>query len=157
MRACPEAVLKQTHAGESVMHLASNNASGSIGILDILQKAIRQQERREGPPLRDNPVRTKPKASPPHEKESWASTSAGNTPRKCLLYGFWMARWLVSQLSHSIVGSFLFVTVHLACFRENSRAHIETLAAQNPQWITVRNNAGFSPLQLLCQNGQIDE
>ena len=27
----------------------------------------------------------------------------------------------------------------------------------NPEWILVRNNAGYSPLQILCKNGRIDE
>jgi hypothetical protein len=27
----------------------------------------------------------------------------------------------------------------------------------NPEWISVRNNAGYSPLQVLCKNGRIDE
>ena len=27
----------------------------------------------------------------------------------------------------------------------------------NPEWICVRNNAGHSPLQILCKNGRIDE
>ena len=27
----------------------------------------------------------------------------------------------------------------------------------NPEWICVKNNAGYSPLQILCKNGRIDE
>lgn len=27
----------------------------------------------------------------------------------------------------------------------------------NPEWISIRNNAGYTPLQILCKNGRIDE
>lgn len=48
-------------------------------------------------------------------------------------------------------------TVHLACFKNTPRRHIESLAESNPEWIKVRNNAGYTPLQILCKNGRIDE
>lgn len=48
-------------------------------------------------------------------------------------------------------------TVHEACFRGSPYDHIETLAKGNPEWIGVKNNAGYSPLQILCKNGRIDE
>lgn len=52
----------------------------------------------------------------------------------------------------------LFVgAVHLACFRNFSQEHIENLAESNPEWITVRNNAGYSPLQILSKNGRLEE
>jgi hypothetical protein len=38
-----------------------------------------------------------------------------------------------------------------------SSAHIEALAEFNPHWINVRNNAGYSPLQMLCKNGRVDQ
>lgn len=47
--------------------------------------------------------------------------------------------------------------LHHACFRSFSLEHIEHLAEAHPEWITVRNNAGYSPLQILCKNGRIDE
>lgn len=34
---------------------------------------------------------------------------------------------------------------------------IETLAVSNTAWITTSNNAGYSPLQIICKNGRIDE
>jgi hypothetical protein len=34
---------------------------------------------------------------------------------------------------------------------------IETLAMSNPSWITTRNNAGYSPIQIICKSGRIDE
>ena len=48
-------------------------------------------------------------------------------------------------------------SVHDACFRGSPFEHIETLAMANPEWIMVRNNAGYSPFQILCKNGRIDE
>jgi hypothetical protein len=51
----------------------------------------------------------------------------------------------------------LTVSVHNACFRGASWASIEALAVSNPEWITMRNNAGYSPLQILCKNGRIDD
>jgi hypothetical protein len=48
-------------------------------------------------------------------------------------------------------------SVHYACFRNAPRDSIETLAIANPHWITVCNNAGYSPLQILCKQGRIDE
>lgn len=53
--------------------------------------------------------------------------------------------------------SFVFYLVHDACFRGSPFEHIETLAMANSEWIMVRNNAGYSPLQILCKNGRIDE
>ena len=31
------------------------------------------------------------------------------------------------------------------------------IAKTNPEYILVRNNAGYTPLQILCKNGRIDE
>lgn len=47
--------------------------------------------------------------------------------------------------------------LHDACFRGAPFEHIETLAMSNPEWISVRNNGGYSPFQILCKNGRIDE
>jgi len=47
--------------------------------------------------------------------------------------------------------------LHDACFRGSPFEHIETLAMANPEWIMVRNNAGYTPFQILCKNGRIDE
>jgi ankyrin repeat protein len=47
--------------------------------------------------------------------------------------------------------------LHDACFRGSPFEHIETLAMANPEWITVHNNGGLSPLQILAKNGRLDE
>ena len=47
--------------------------------------------------------------------------------------------------------------MHDACFRGSPFEHIETLAIANPEWILVRNNGGYTALQILCKNGRIDE
>lgn len=47
--------------------------------------------------------------------------------------------------------------LHEACFRGASFEHIETLAKATPEWIVVRNNAGFTPLQVMCKSGRLDE
>jgi ankyrin repeat protein len=47
--------------------------------------------------------------------------------------------------------------LHDACFRGSPFEHIETLAMANPEWISVHNNGGLSPLQILCKNGRLDE
>lgn len=49
------------------------------------------------------------------------------------------------------------ITVHYACFRGAAVESIEALVESNPEWVTVHNNAGYSPLQILCKNGRIDE
>lgn len=46
--------------------------------------------------------------------------------------------------------------LHEACFRAG-HDRIETLAKSNPEWIMSRNNAGFTPLQVLCKAGRLDE
>jgi ankyrin repeat protein len=47
--------------------------------------------------------------------------------------------------------------LHEACFRGASFEHIETLAKSTPEWIVVRNNAGYTPLQVMCKSGRLDE
>lgn len=47
--------------------------------------------------------------------------------------------------------------LHEACFRGASFEHIETLAKANPEWIVVRNNAGYTPLQIVCKGGRLDD
>jgi len=47
--------------------------------------------------------------------------------------------------------------LHEACFRNASFEHIETLAKATPEWIVVRNNAGYTPLQFMCKGGRLDE
>lgn len=47
--------------------------------------------------------------------------------------------------------------LHEACFRGASFEHIETLAKATPEWIVVRNNAGYTPLQVMCKGGVLDE
>eukprot|EP00521_Asterionellopsis_glacialis_P010057 CAMPEP_0195289588 /NCGR_PEP_ID=MMETSP0707-20130614/5801_1 /TAXON_ID=33640 /ORGANISM="Asterionellopsis glacialis, Strain CCMP134" /LENGTH=530 /DNA_ID=CAMNT_0040349611 /DNA_START=678 /DNA_END=2270 /DNA_ORIENTATION=- len=46
--------------------------------------------------------------------------------------------------------------LHEACFRGASFEHIETLAKANPEWIMARNNAGYTPLQIVCKGGKLD-
>jgi ankyrin repeat protein len=47
--------------------------------------------------------------------------------------------------------------LHEACFRGASFEHVETLAKASPEWIVVRNNAGYTPLQVMCKGGRLDE
>jgi ankyrin repeat protein len=47
--------------------------------------------------------------------------------------------------------------LHEACFRGAGHDRIETLAQSNPEWIMARNNAGYTPLQVLCKSGRLDE
>lgn len=77
VKACPEAVLKTTHAGESVLHLTSNNPGASIGILDLLQRTVKEQQGTAAAETLSPAPR--PRASP--RDTSWSRTSVGNTPR----------------------------------------------------------------------------
>ena len=47
--------------------------------------------------------------------------------------------------------------LHEACFRNAGFEQIETLAKANPEWIVIPNNAGYTPLQILCRGGRLDE
>ena len=47
--------------------------------------------------------------------------------------------------------------LHYACFRGAGTEQIEALTLSHPEWISVRNNAGHSPLQILCKSGRIDD
>ena len=47
--------------------------------------------------------------------------------------------------------------MHDACFRGSPFEHIETLATTNPEWISAKNKAGHSPLQIISKTGRIDE
>lgn len=138
LRVCPQAALKTTNGGESAMHLASSNASASVGILDMLTKTF--QSLREENGIEERREFTM--------RDKILTSTVGNTPRKF----FAIISSIVELLADDFVG-----TVHLACFRDFSRPHIESLAQSNPSWISVRNNAGYSPLQILCKNGRIDE
>jgi ankyrin repeat protein len=139
LRACPQAALKLTNGGESAMHLASNNSSASVAIIDMLSKTYQS--------LREENGTEEMHASPLRDKV--LTSTVGNTPRKLFVRSYHRV-WIV--FAHHLEK-----TVHLACFRDFSRPHIESLAASNPSWISVRNNAGYSPLQILCKNGRIDE
>ena len=47
--------------------------------------------------------------------------------------------------------------LHEACFRGASFDHIETLAKATPEWIVAKNNAGYTPLQVMCKGGLLDK
>jgi len=47
--------------------------------------------------------------------------------------------------------------LHYACFRGAGAEQIEALALAHPEWISVKNNAGYAPLQILCKSGRIDD
>jgi ankyrin repeat protein len=47
--------------------------------------------------------------------------------------------------------------LHEACFRGAFPSQIETLAKSTPEWITLKNNAGYTPLQLLAKSGRLNE
>ncbi len=47
--------------------------------------------------------------------------------------------------------------LHEACFRGAEHDRIETLCRTNPGWIMARNNAGYTPLQVLCKGGNLDD
>lgn len=51
----------------------------------------------------------------------------------------------------------LFFLVHYACFRGAHYQQIESLAMANPKWVKTKNNAGHSPLQIICKSGRVDE
>ncbi|GKY91763.1 hypothetical protein MPSEU_000148000 [Mayamaea pseudoterrestris] len=46
--------------------------------------------------------------------------------------------------------------LHSAILRLAPVETIETTAISNSRWISMRNNAGYTPLQLLCKNSQAD-
>lgn len=47
--------------------------------------------------------------------------------------------------------------LHSACWHGANSEQIEALVKAHPEWVSVQNNAGYSPLQLLCKSGRIDE
>ncbi|KAG7349718.1 ankyrin repeat domain protein [Nitzschia inconspicua] len=47
--------------------------------------------------------------------------------------------------------------LHDACFQGSHFGQIETLVLSNPEWVSTLNKAGFTPLQILCKNGRLDE
>jgi hypothetical protein len=47
--------------------------------------------------------------------------------------------------------------VHNACVRlVDGTESVETMAEHHPEWLLAVNNAGYTPVQLLCRNGLID-
>lgn len=62
-----------------------------------------------------------------------------------------------SRLSKSMTNKIGNTPLHEACFRGAGFEHIETLATSNPEWIVTQNNAGYTPLQILCKRGRLDE
>jgi len=47
--------------------------------------------------------------------------------------------------------------LHDACNLGKPYENLEAIAKANPEYIQIRNNAGLTPLQILCKNGRIDE
>jgi ankyrin repeat protein len=47
--------------------------------------------------------------------------------------------------------------LHQGCNDRSSAAQIESLACAHPEWITLRDQGGLTPLQVLCKNGHVDE
>jgi ankyrin repeat protein len=62
-----------------------------------------------------------------------------------------------SRLINSMTNKIGNTPLHEACFRGAGFESIETLARNNPEWIMVWNNAGYTPLQILCKGGRLDE
>ncbi|KAL7581262.1 hypothetical protein ACA910_006033 [Epithemia clementina (nom. ined.)] len=61
---------------------------------------------------------------------------------------------MVKRKATNLTGS---TPLHLACFRGAGSQQIEALTLAHPEWISVRNNGGYTPLQILCKSGRIDE
>lgn len=62
-----------------------------------------------------------------------------------------------SRLTKSMTNNIGNTPLHEACFRGAGFERIESLARSNSEWILVRNNAGYTPLQILCKGGHLDE
>jgi ankyrin repeat protein len=143
LEANPSMVTMRTHGGESAVHLACSSGA-FVGVLQLLTAA--------------------------------QSSVSDSTTKPCDL--------LISRKMTNKIGN---TPLHEACFRTTSSfEHIETLAKSNPEWI-VRyamtflilsrcflclvvvhssyflllsfslNNAGYTPLQILCKAGRLDE
>lgn len=145
LQACPASITLKTHAGETPVHLACSNPGAFVGVIQLLTLAQNKATGSSSEDLID------PAADLGQSKST--VNKIGNTPckfthtRNCGFESF--------AFPHAF-GLFP-SAVHDACFRGSSFEHIETLAMGNPEWLHVCNNGGFTPLQILCKNGRIDE
>lgn len=140
LNACPACITLKTHGGETPVHLACSNLGAFVGVLHLLATA---QNKVTGDSkdliMSDNKPMT---------------NKVGNTPRKCVSRNMWHHAQKALFFLHTQLS---LLSVHDACFRSSPFEHIETLATTNPEWVSIHNNGGYSPLQILCKNGRIDE
>ena len=68
-------------------------------------------------------------------------------------------QFIVSDFFPHLSPIYLFITptVHHACFRASPFEHIESLAMSNPEWVKSTNNAGYTPLQIMAKNGNLND
>lgn len=127
--ACPSSILFRTNGGETPVHLFSSNRGASAGILHLMTRIQNEEEskRRSTGDGLFAPIVKIAGADTADLHADYAVDKVGNTP------------------------------LHDACFRETRFEQIETLVLSNREWVAARNKAGFTPLQILCKNGRLDE
>jgi ankyrin repeat protein len=131
----PSCVHLKTNAGETPVHLLSSNSGAFVGILQMLTATQNGVEPTCTALIEACPgAGTGPQehrapnslSEQPSGKTAATTNKIGNTP------------------------------LHDACFRCSPFEHIETLAMANPGWLSIRNNAGHTALQILCKSGRLD-
>lgn len=165
----PTSVSMPTHNGdETALHLAMNNSSVSTAVVQALTAAMMAASAttpKEGSPLErvhglsavDSPKETSSSSSalPPP-----ISCKVENTPRKLSFTNLFCALACGPTASDSTALLVLLCdvafAVHLACFRGAPLETIESLIQTNSGWISARNNAGYTPIQILCQSARIE-
>jgi ankyrin repeat protein len=133
LEASPTSIHVLTRTGESAVHLATSNCSVSAAVLACLTRAAAVSHTAA---LQDKPKKKKPLKNSSFAEnlsDGKRSTRSRSTP--------------LSQTNGT--------PLHEAC--NSRRGQIESIATLHPEWITVGNNAGFTPLQILCKSGCMDD
>lgn len=172
--ACPSSVNLQTHSGETPFHLAGSNTGAFVGVLQLLAQtqarlnggggsmstamsmAKRATLSKEGDLLMEM-TRTG-EIDPYHEDGEMGSPFRHPFLLDPSLRDQGDSRKSLGNIRKTGTTNKMGNTpLHDACFRSTPYEHLEVIAKANPEYILVRNNAGYTPLQILCKNGRIDE
>mmetsp|Transcript_15011 Transcript_15011/g.34801 ORF Transcript_15011/g.34801 Transcript_15011/m.34801 type:complete len:1189 (+) Transcript_15011:85-3651(+) len=173
--ACPESVNLQTHSAETPLHLASSNTGAFVGVLQLLvqtQAKLRASsiDNCEIMPVADHAALSKDESLLVETKMVGEfsvfndDTETENLFRHSSLQdsllndqGDFHRRNPDAIRRTATTNKMGNTLLHDACFRSTPYENLEVIAKANPEYILIHNNAGYTPLQILCKNGRIDE
>lgn len=142
--ACPESLNLQTNAGETPFHLARSSTGTFAGVLHLLSQNQSKTQGLEASNADEVDESGKVCFFSSLSEFDGTGTATSQNARSSA----------IRAVTNNKMGN---TPLHDACIRFTPYEQLEVIAKANPEYILVRNNAGFTPLQILCKNGRIDE